>query len=147
MKIYVRNYKECVQHKIVIVARSARSYKDSPTTEPIRHVRKFEATCLLTEKRTQEGLVLGQDIVFRASAASEQCVNVRHKPIDWHVGTQIYLHQPEEPEAFIELLTEQSLHVINSFRQRVIFRCSTMERMVPNRCENLEITGNICKEM
>ena len=87
MKIYVRNYKECVWHKIVNVARSARSYKDSPTSEPIRHVRKFEAKCLLTEKRTQEGLVLGYSIVFRASAASEQCVNVRHKPIDWHVGT------------------------------------------------------------
>ena len=125
MKIYVRNYKECVQHEIVIVARSARSYKDSPTSQPIRHVRKFEVNCLLTEKRTQEGLVFGQAIVFRAC---EQCVIVRLKPIDWHVSTQKYLNQPEEPDAFIELLTEQSLHVINIFIQRVIVRRSTVQR-------------------
>ena len=59
MKVYVRSYKECVQHKIVTVARSARSLKDSPTSQPIRHVRKFEVICLITEKRTQERLVLG----------------------------------------------------------------------------------------
>ena len=35
--------------------------------------------------------------------------------IDWHVGTKKYLHLPEEPEDFIELLTEHSLHVINGF--------------------------------
>ena len=57
-----------------------------------------------------------------------ECVNVRHKPIDWHVGTQKYLHLPEEPEAFIELLTEQGLRVINSFTQRVIVRRSTVQR-------------------
>ena len=33
-----------------------------------------------------------------------------------------------EPEAFIELLTEQSLHVINCFTQRVIVRRSTVQR-------------------
>ena len=57
-----------------------------------------------------------------------QCVNVRHKLIDWHVGTSKYLHQPEEPDAFIELLIEQTLRVINSFTQRVIVRRSTVQR-------------------
>ena len=55
------------------------------------------------------------------------------KPIDWHVGTEKYLHQPEEPEAFIELHTEQSLHVINNFTQRVIVRRSTVQGLEQNR--------------
>ena len=66
---------------------------------------------------------------------------MRHKPIDWHVGTQKYLLLPEEPEAFIELLNEQSLHVINSFTQRVIVRRSTVQREYQYRWENLELTG------
>ena len=52
-----------------------------------------------------------------------------------------------EPEAFIELLTEQSLNVINSFIQRVTVRRSTLQRDYQNRRENLEITGDICKEI
>ena len=42
---------------------AARSQKSSPTSRPIRHVRKFEISRLLIEQRTQEGLVLGQAIV------------------------------------------------------------------------------------
>ena len=60
MKMYVRNYKECVQHKIVIVACSQRSLlKDSTTTQPIRHAHKFEVNRLHIENRKQDGLVLG----------------------------------------------------------------------------------------
>ena len=47
----------------------------------------------------------------------------------------------------MELLTEQSLHVINSFTQRVTVRRSTLQRDYQNRQENLEITGDICKEI
>ena len=46
----------------------------------------------------------------------------------------------------MELLTEQSLHVINRFTQIAIVRRSTMQRVDQNRWENLEITGDICKE-
>ena len=52
---------------------------------------------------------------FRASAASEVCVQVCHKPTVWHIGTLKYSHQPEEPEVFIELPTDKSLQFINSF--------------------------------
>ena len=48
---------------------------------------------------------------------------------------------------FIELHTEQSLHVINSFTQGVIVRRSTVQREYQYRCENMEITGNICMEI
>ena len=51
------------------------------------------------------------------------------------------------PEAFIELLTEQSLHVINRFTQIAIVRRSTMQRVDQNRWKNLEITGNMCEEI
>ena len=57
------------------------------------------------------------------------------------------MHLPEEPEAFIELHTEQSLHDINSFTQRVIVRRSKVQREYQYRRENLEITGNIRKEI
>ena len=60
--------------------------------------------------------------------ASEGRGEVCHNPTVWHMVTLKYLHQPEEPEAFIELLTEQSLHVINSFTQSVIVRRSTVQR-------------------
>ena len=52
-----------------------------------------------------------------------------------------------EPEAFIDWLTEQSLNVINSFTQRVTVRRSKLQRDYQNRRENLEITGDICKEI
>ena len=50
---------------------------------------------------------------FRASAASEGRVIVCHKPTDWHMETLKYSHQPEEPEVFIDLRTEDSLQFIN----------------------------------
>ena len=148
IKIYVRNYKVCVQHENF----NRCSLAPLARKKLVQPYNRFGTLIymiyrLLIDGRTPVALVLDQAIVFRASAASEQCVNVSHKPIDWHVGTQKYLHQPEEPKAFIELLTEQSLHVINSFTQRVIVRRSTVQRMDQNRCENLEITGNICKEI
>ena len=52
---------------------------------------------------------------FRARTASEGCVKVCHKPTRWHIGTLKYSHQPEEPEVFIELPTDKSLQVMNSF--------------------------------
>ena len=52
---------------------------------------------------------------FQASAASEGRVKVCHKPTVWHIGTLKYSHQPEEPEVFIELRTDESLQFINSF--------------------------------
>ena len=51
----------------------------------------------------------------RASAASEGRVIVCHKPTVWNIGTLEYSHQPEEPQVFIELDTDKSLHFINSF--------------------------------
>ena len=149
MKIYVRNY------KVYVYVGNSNRYSLAPLAREnlvqpqIRSVTftNLEVYRPITKKRTQEGLVLSQAIVFRASAASEQCVNVRHKPIDWHVGTQKCLHQPEEPESFIELLTKQSLHVINRFTQIAIVRRSTMQREDQNRWENFEITGNMCEEI
>ena len=70
---------------------------------------------------------------FRASAASEGCVKVCHKPTVWHIGTLKYSHQPEEPAAFIEFLAEQILNVVNSFIQSVIVRRSTVQREHQNR--------------
>ena len=52
---------------------------------------------------------------FRASAASEGRVKVCHKPTVWHIGTLKYSLQPEEPQVFIELRTDKSLHFINNF--------------------------------
>ena len=57
------------------------------------------------------------------------------------------MHQPEEPEAFIEFLTEQSLNVVNSCIQRVTVRRTTVHGEYQNRRENSEITGDICKEI
>ena len=52
---------------------------------------------------------------FRVSTASEGRVKVSYNPTVWHMGTLKYSHQPEEPEVFIELPTDKSLLVINSF--------------------------------
>ena len=52
---------------------------------------------------------------FRASTASEGHGKVCHNPSDWPMGTLIYSHQPEEPEGFIELRTDESLQFTNSF--------------------------------
>ena len=51
---------------------------------------------------------------FRGSAASEGRVIVCHKPTGWNIGTLKYSQQPEEPQVFIELHTDKSLHFINS---------------------------------
>ena len=52
---------------------------------------------------------------FRGSTASEGRVKVCHKPTVWHIGTMKYSHQPEEPEVFIELRTDESLQFISNF--------------------------------
>ena len=52
---------------------------------------------------------------FRASAASEGRVKVCHKPTVWHIGTLKYSLQPEEPQVFIELRTDECLQFTNSF--------------------------------
>ena len=55
------------------------------------------------------------DYSFRASAGSEGRVKVCHKPTVWHIGTLKYSHQPEEPQVFIKLRTDESLQFINTF--------------------------------
>ena len=52
---------------------------------------------------------------FRASAASEGRVKVCQKTTFWHIGTLKYSHQLKETQVFIELRTDKSLQVINSF--------------------------------
>ena len=149
MKIYVSNYKvyvylgNCNRCSLAPLARENLVQPQNRSGS----FTNFEVNRPLTKKRTQEGSFLGQAIDFRASAASQQCVNVSHKKIYWHVVTQKYLHHPEEPDAFIELLTEQSLHVINRFTQIALVRRSTMQREDQNRWENFEITGNLCEEI
>ena len=89
MKIYVRNYKVYVyvgNSSRCTLAPLARENLVQPQNRSGTFT-NFEVNPPLTKKRTLEGLVLGQAIAFRASAASEQRVNVRHKLIDWHVGT------------------------------------------------------------
>ena len=101
--------------EIVIVARSLRSLvKTSPSSQPIRYVRKLEKNRLLTEKRKQEGLVLGSAIVFRTSAASGRRSHMCHKPMVWHVVILKYSHQPEEPKSFILVLFSIGLFIMFS---------------------------------
>ena len=52
---------------------------------------------------------------FRASTASEGRGEMCHNPTVWHIGTLKYTHQPEEPQVFIELRTDESLQFINNF--------------------------------
>ena len=52
---------------------------------------------------------------FRASTASELRGKVCQNPTVWHMWTLKYSHQPEEPEVFIELPTDKSLQLMNSF--------------------------------
>ena len=52
---------------------------------------------------------------FRASTASEGRVKVCYNPTVWHMGILKYSHQPEEPEVFIELRTDESLQFMNIF--------------------------------
>ena len=130
MKIYVCNYKVYVyigNSNRCSLAPLARENLVQPQNRSGSFT-NFEVYRPITKKRMQGGLVISQAIVFRASAPSEQCVNVSHKPIIWHLGIQKYLHQPLEPEAFIEFLIEQTLNVINSFIQSAIVRRSTMQR-------------------
>ena len=130
MKIYVSNYKVYVYIGYSNRCSLAPLAREKLVQPQIRSgtFTNFEVYRPITKKRTQGGLVISQAIVFRASAPSEQCVNVSHKPIIWHLGTQKYMHQPEEPAAFIEFLAEQILNVVNSFIQSVIVRRSTVQR-------------------
>ena len=87
MKIYVCNYKVYVyigNSNRCSLAPLARENLVQPQNRSGSFT-NFEVNRPLTKKRTQEGLDLGYAIVFRASAASEPRVNVRHKPIYWHV--------------------------------------------------------------
>ena len=52
---------------------------------------------------------------FRASTASEGRGRVCDNPTVWQMGTLKYSLQPEEPEVFILLPTDESLQFINSF--------------------------------
>ena len=67
---------------------------------------------------------------YRASAASEGRIKVRHEPTVWHTGTLKHSHQAEESEVFIELPTDKSLQFIDSFTLIVIFSHSTVQREV-----------------
>ena len=102
--------------EIVIVARWLRSLVkilSNLTTGPTRlQIRNMSPPCRIMNARWI-GFRLGYG--FRASAASERRVKVCHKPSVWHIVTLKYSHQPEEPEVFIELRTDESLQFTNSF--------------------------------
>ena len=120
--------------EIIIAARSLRSLeKVSPnlTTAPARSLIWSKSSPY--RKKNARGIGFRFGYSFRASAASEQRVNVWHKPMVWHIGTLKYSHQHEKSKAFIELPTEKSLRVINSFTQIAIVRLSTAQRDVQNR--------------
>ena len=99
-----------------IVARSLRSHVkilSILTTDPTcSQIRYMSPPSRITNAR---GIGFRLGYSFRAIAASEGRVKVRHKPTVWHIGTLKYSHQPEEPEVFIELRTDESLQFINSF--------------------------------
>ena len=52
---------------------------------------------------------------FRASTVSEGRGKVCHNPTVWYMGTLKYSQKHEEPEVIIELPTDKSLQLINSF--------------------------------
>ena len=102
--------------QFVIVARSLLSLVkilSNLTTDPTRsQIRNMSPPYRIMNVRWV-GFRLGYS--FRASAASEIRVKVCHNPTVWHMGTLKYSHQPEEPEVFILLPTDQSLQFVNSF--------------------------------
>ena len=59
------------------------------------------------------GFMIGYS--FRASTASEGRGKVCHNPTVWYIGTLKCSLQPEEPEVFTELPTDNSLQFVNSF--------------------------------
>ena len=59
------------------------------------------------------GFLLGNS--FPAITVSEGRGKVCHNPTVWQMGTLKYSLQPEEPEVFILLPTDESLQFINSF--------------------------------
>ena len=52
---------------------------------------------------------------FRAITVREGRGKVCHNPTVWQMGTLKYSLQPEEPEVFILLPTDESLQFISSF--------------------------------
>ena len=102
--------------EIAIVDRSLRLLEkilSSLTTDPTRsQIRNMSPPYRIMNVRWI-GLRLGYS--FRASAASEICVKVCHKPTVWHIRTLKYSLQPEEPEVFILLPTDKCLQFMNSF--------------------------------
>ena len=102
--------------EIVIVARSLRSLEKilfNLTTDPTRsQIRNMSPPYRIMNARWI-GFRLGYS--FRASAASEICVKVCHKPTVWHIRTLKYSHQPEEPEVYILLPTDKCLLFMNSY--------------------------------
>ena len=102
--------------QIVIVARSFRSLViiySNLTTDPTRsQIRNMSPPYRMTNT---DGIGFRLGYSFRASAASERCVKVCHKPTVWHIGTLKYTHQLAEPQVFIELRTDKSLQFTNSF--------------------------------
>ena len=95
--------------EIVIVARSLRSHVEilsNLTTDPTRsQIRNMSPPSRIMNARWI-GFRLGYS--FRASMASEGRGEVCHNPAVWHMGTLKNLHQPEEPEVFIQLPTDKS---------------------------------------
>ena len=102
--------------EIVILARSLRSLVkilSNLTTDPARsQIRNMSPPYRIMNARWI-GFRLGYS--FRASTACEVRVKVCHNPTVWHMVTLKYSHQPEDPEVFILLPTDESLEFINSF--------------------------------
>ena len=126
--------------EIVIVARSLRALvknQSNLTPDPARSQisRKSPPYC----RSIARGICYRLGYNFRASAASEQRVNVCRKPMFWDVGTWKYSHQPEEPKGSNELFTYIRLQVMNIFTQVVIVRRKTVDRNNQNHFGNLEI--------
>ena len=70
---------------------------------------------------------------FRAITVSEGGGKVCHNPTVWQMGTLNYSLQPEEPEVFNLLPTDDSLQFMISFTKVVIFPYSTVQHEVRNR--------------
>ena len=69
---------------------------------------------------------------FRARTARDGHVKVCHNPTGPHMGTLKYSHQPEDPEVFILLPTDESFQFINSFTYIVLFPHSKVQCDVRN---------------
>ena len=102
--------------EIVIVARTLRSLVNimsNLTPDPTRSQILNKTPPYRITNARGVGFRLGYSC--RASTASWGRLKVCHKPMVWHIRTFKYSHQLEEPEVLIELPTDKSLQIINSF--------------------------------